>query len=106
MQDVRSAEDLEAALATPGAVLLKHGAACGISAAARAALAAFSAEHPDVRVYGVEVTGHRALSDLVAERLAVPHESPQVFVLRGGRPVWHAAHYDITPEAVAAHVGP
>jgi hypothetical protein len=29
-----------------------------------------------------------------------------VFVLRGGRPVWHAAHFAITAEAVAAHVHP
>jgi bacillithiol system protein YtxJ len=104
MQDLKSPHEFAAVLATPGAVLLKHGATCGISAAARDALAAFSAEHPDVPVYGVEVTGQRAVSDLVAERLGVPHESPQVFVLRGGRPVWHAAHYAITAEAVAAHV--
>ena len=106
MQDLKSPDELAAALATPGAVLLKHGATCGISAAAREALAAFSAEHPGVPVYGVEVTGQRAVSDLVAERLGVPHESPQVFVLRGGKPVWHAAHFEITSEALAAHVRP
>jgi bacillithiol system protein YtxJ len=106
MQDLKSPDELAAALATPGAVLLKHGATCGISAAARDALAAFSAEHPGVPVYGVEVTGQRAVSDLVAERLGVPHESPQVFVLRGGRPVWHAAHFAITAEALAAHARP
>jgi bacillithiol system protein YtxJ len=104
MQDLKSPDEFATALATPGAVLLKHGASCGISAAARDALAAFSAEHPDVPVYGVEVTGQRAVSDLVAERLGVPHESPQVFVLRDGRPVWHAEHFAITAEAVAAHV--
>lgn len=104
MQDLRSPNDLDAALAAPDAVLLKHGAHCPISAAARDALAAFAAEHPDVLVYGVEVTGYRAVSDLVAERLGVPHESPQVFVLHDGRPVWHAEHFAITSEAVAAHV--
>jgi hypothetical protein len=70
MQDLKSPDEFATALATPGAVLLKHGATCGISAAARDALAAFSAEHPDVPVFGVEVTGQRAISDLVAERLA------------------------------------
>jgi bacillithiol system protein YtxJ len=104
VQDLRSPDDLDAALGGPDAVLLKHGATCPISAAAREALAAFSADHPGVPVYGVEVTGHRDVSELVAARFGVPHESPQVFVVRGGRPVWHAEHFAITPEAVAAHV--
>jgi bacillithiol system protein YtxJ len=104
MQDLTSADDLEAALRAPSAVLLKHGAMCPISAAARAAMKDFTADHPDVPVYGVEVTGRRELSNLVADRMGQPHESPQVFVLRDGRPVWHAAHYDITSDAVAARL--
>jgi thioredoxin 1 len=104
MQDLMSPTDVDAALGAPDAVLLKHGAHCPISAAARDALAEFAAEHPEVPVYGVEVTGHRALSDGLAERLGVAHESPQVFVLRGGCPVWHAEHFAITPDAVAAHL--
>ena len=104
MQDLTTPTDLEAALGAPSAVLLKHGATCPISAAARDALATFAADHPAVPVYGVEVTGHRGLSDLVADRLGVSHESPQVFVLQAGRPIWHAEHFAITPAAVAAHV--
>ncbi|MGZ8379183.1 MAG: bacillithiol system redox-active protein YtxJ [Gemmatirosa sp.] len=104
MQDLTNANDLDAALRAPAAVLLKHGATCPISAAARDALKDFAGDHPDVPVYGVEVTGRRALSDLVADRFGQPHESPQVFVLRDGRPVWHAAHFDITPDAVAARL--
>lgn len=105
MHDLTTPNDLDAALGAPEAVLLKHGARCPISAAARDAVALFAAEHPDVPVYGVEVTGHRALSDQLAEQFGVKHESPQLFVLRAGRPVWYAEHYAITPEAVAAHVG-
>lgn len=105
MHDLTTPTELDAALDAPEAVLLKHGARCPISAAARDALTEFAAEHPDVPVYGVEVTGHRALSDQVAERLGVAHESPQAFVLRDGRPVWHAEHFAITPDAVAAHLG-
>jgi bacillithiol system protein YtxJ len=104
MQDLTNADDLEAALRAPAALLLKHGAMCPISAAARNAVADFSREHPDVPVYGVEVTGRRELSNLVADRMGQPHESPQLFVLRDGRPVWHAEHFDITPEAVAARL--
>jgi hypothetical protein len=56
MQDVTTPDALDAALTAPEAVLLKHGARCPISAAARDALDAFAADHPDVPVYRVEVT--------------------------------------------------
>jgi bacillithiol system protein YtxJ len=103
MQDLTTPDDVDAALRAPTAVLLKHGARCPISAAARDALQRFAADHPEVPVYGVEVTGHRALSDLVADRFGVQHESPQVFVVRDGQPIWHAEHFAITPDVVAAH---
>jgi bacillithiol system protein YtxJ len=99
--DLTTAAELDAALEAPLAVLLKHGSSCPISAAGRQAVAQFAEAHPAVPVYRVEVTANRALSDLVAERLGVAHESPQAFVLRGGRPAWHAEHFDITPDALA-----
>ena len=105
MKDLTNPSEIEAALQDGDAVVLKHGARCPISAAARAAVSEFSKAHPDVPVYGVEVTGRRELSDVVADRFGVRHESPQVFVVRHGRPVWHAMHYDITADALASRLG-
>ena len=106
MRSLTTQRDLDALLDTPDEiVLLKHGAHCVISAGARTAVAAFEAERPGTPVVAVEVTGQRALSDYVAERLGVPHESPQVFVLRGGKVAWSAAHGEISADALAGHVG-
>ena len=105
MQDLTTPEELDAALRAPEALLLKHGSSCPISGAARRAMQTLERTHPDLPIYGVEVTGHRALSDAVADRFATPHESPQLFLLRAGQPVWRAQHFAITPEAVAAQLG-
>jgi bacillithiol system protein YtxJ len=104
MQDVTTPQELDALLAAPRAVLLKHGARCPISAAARDVVASLEAGDPSLTVHAVEVTGHRGLSQTVAERLGVPHESPQLFVLRDGRPAWYAEHFDITADAVSSHL--
>ena len=104
LQDLNTESELDAALRAPAAVLLKHGASCPISAAAREELSSLAAERPDVPIYRVEVTGKRALSDAVADRLGVAHESPQAFVLRDGCVEWYAEHFDITRDAVAAHL--
>ena len=96
MRDVNTMEELEAALAEPMMVLLKHGATCPISRAARRELAEFCTASPDTRVCAIEVTGRRALSDEIARRLGVRHASPQLFVLRDGAIAWQASHFEIS----------
>ncbi len=57
-------------------------------------------EHAEVPVYWVEVKGHRALSQEIASRLGIVHESPQAILLRRGTPVWHASHAAVTAGAM------
>jgi bacillithiol system protein YtxJ len=75
-------------------VLFKHDLSCPISAAAHRELAQL-----DAPVYLIDV-GRQDLSQAVAERTGVEHESPQVIVARNGEAVWDASHYDITVDAV------
>ena len=104
MRDLSLPSDLDAVLGERDAVLLKHGEHCPISRAARGELDAFAERHPEIHVYRVEVTGQRALSDEVADRLGVAHASPQAFVLRAGRVAWRAQHFDITARALEAQL--
>jgi bacillithiol system protein YtxJ len=103
MEAITDQSTLDSILAEGSAVLLKHGARCPISAHARDEVASFAAAHPDVPVYSLEVTEHRALAERVAERLGLRHESPQLIVVRDGRPAWHAAHYDIAASSLTRH---
>lgn len=96
---------IDALLAEPSALLLKHGRHCPISAAARDEITAYVNRHPDGPVYALEVTEHRALSDEVAQRLGIAHESPQAILLRRGALVWRADHFDITAHAIEDAVG-
>ncbi len=58
-------------------------------------------EHPDVPVYWVDVKAQRPLSQEIAGRFDVAHESPQAILLRQGAPVWNASHSDVTACAIA-----
>ena len=80
-------------------VLFKHDFACHISANAYRELAAVPGEVPLI-----DVGRHEGLADEVASRTGIGHESPQVIVLRDGRPVYAASHWDITGEKVARAV--
>ncbi|BDG59669.1 hypothetical protein caldi_07590 [Caldinitratiruptor microaerophilus] len=48
----------------------------------------------------VRVREERPLSQALAERLKVRHESPQAILVQRGRAVWHASHGAITARAL------
>ena len=105
MQDITTPADLDAILDAPQAILLKHGMHCPISANARRELDALVERHPELTVGRVEVTERRALSDAVADRLGVPHASPQIFLVREGAVAWQATHFEITARALEERLG-
>jgi len=52
-------------------------------------------------VHLIDVSRQHALNRAVEQRTGVRHESPQVFVLRDGKPVWYASHNRISTESLA-----
>lgn len=84
----------------PMVVLYKHSPLCGLSALAVREVGMFSEANPDVPVYRVDVIRDRVVSREIARRLAVRHESPQAFVLKGGEVVWHGSHRAVTADAL------
>ncbi len=48
----------------------------------------------------VDVSSERTLSREIERRTGIRHESPQIIVVRDGRPLWSASHGAITAEAV------
>jgi bacillithiol system protein YtxJ len=82
-------------------LLYKHSFACGLSSMAKDEVEAFAAEHPEVPIWLVDVLGQRPLSQALAARLGVEHESPQAIVVRDGRALWDASHRRVTRAALA-----
>jgi bacillithiol system protein YtxJ len=76
--------------------LFKHDTACQISAAAYREMSRFQ---DNVAI--VDVGRYNDIAQEIAARTGIEHESPQVIVFDGGKPVWSASHYDITYRAVA-----
>ncbi len=76
-------------------LLFKHSNSCPISARAYSEL---SGVEPPVSI--VVVQQSRDLSREIERRTGVTHETPQALVLRDGRAVWNASHFDVTAQAV------
>lgn len=72
-------------------VLFKHSSTCGISAGVHSEVSRVAG---DINI--VTVQTHRGISNEIAERTGIRHESPQAIILWAGKTVYHASHYDIT----------
>lgn len=48
----------------------------------------------------INVARQQALTAAIETRTGIRHESPQIILIRDGRAVWSASHYEITPAAV------
>jgi bacillithiol system protein YtxJ len=85
-------------------VLYKHSNRCGVSSAAQERLRELSSPEDPV-IYRITVQNEGDLSDRIAERLDIRHETPQVIILDDEQPVFSASHTNVTAEAVRAAVG-
>lgn len=104
IRELRSTAELDRLLRGSRPVfILKHSTACPISAGAYRAFQRFAAAHPGAaEYYLVKVIEQRPLSNEIARRLRVRHESPQALLIQRGAVRWHASHGDITERSLAA----
>jgi bacillithiol system protein YtxJ len=102
LQRIDQLDGLLAESADRPVLLFKHSYSCGTSAEALDELLAHLSETTQGARYAmVTVQTHRDISNAVAQRLGVRHETPQALLVRGGRVVWSASHFRVTADAVA-----
>jgi len=101
MKELHSLTDLDQAFETSNdktIAIFKHSTSCGISRMVlkgyRAELEALEAEN--VELYYLDLLSHRDVSNAIAQRTGVQHESPQLLVIKEGAVLHHASHNNIS----------
>ena len=86
---------IETSKATPVAIF-KHSTRCGISRMViKQFESSFALEKNQMHVYYLDLLNYRNISDEIAARFQVWHESPQLIVVKNGETVAHASHSQI-----------
>lgn len=81
-------------------VLFKHSTTCGTSAYAKQKLA--DLEITDgFDFYYLDLLSHRDVSNEIARRFGVIHQSPQIIILKDGKSVFDTSHHAISSEVVS-----
>ena len=79
-------------------VIFKHSTRCSVS---RFALKQFENEFDlgdKVDAYFLDLLEHRAISNEIASRFGVYHQSPQLLLIKDGKSVYDVSHSDIDAE--------
>ncbi len=76
-------------------VLFKHSTTCPISSSVYHEISDLAAE-----INLVTIQKSRHISNAIAEKVGIRHESPQAFVIKNGKPVYYGSHFDITAQDI------
>lgn len=83
-------------------MILKHSTRCSISSMALNRLERSWEEDNNVTPYYLDLIQYRPISNTIAEKFGVEHQSPQVIVLENGKVVYTASHMGISYNEVLA----
>jgi len=94
LEKIAGAKDLQ--------IIFKHNTTCPIS---KSVLRSIKEEEqvlpPDIPFYILDLLTYRSVSDAVEEQFDVPHQSPQLLLIKNGQCSYDESLYDITPQQTA-----
>ncbi len=80
---------------TKPVIIFKHSTTCSIS---RMALKTFEKEfdlQEEVTPYFLDLLSYRAISNEIASKFEVVHQSPQLLLIKNGKAIYNASHENI-----------
>ena len=104
LTDTAQLMEIEAISNEKPVVIFKHSTRCSIS---RMALKQFEREfdlNDTVDAYFLDLIAHRDISNEIATRFNVYHESPQLILIKNGKAVYDVSHSDIDAIALKTKV--
>jgi bacillithiol system protein YtxJ len=82
-------------------VIFKHSTHCGIS---RMALRGFEADYNypgnEIKAYFLDLLRYRDVSNAIADKFGVIHQSPQLLLIKDGDSIFDTSHGDINASAL------
>lgn len=99
-------EEIKELSKTKPALIFKHSTRCAVSSMSLDRLLRnWKAEDGEkVTPYFLDLIAYRTLSDQIEDEFGVPHESPQVIIIRGGKAVYDNSHYGISYPEIMSQV--
>jgi bacillithiol system protein YtxJ len=85
-------------------VIFKHSTRCSVSSMALSRLERNwnTTKTGNLEMYFLDLISYRSVSNAIAEKFSVRHESPQLLLIKNGEVIYHASHNEIIFEDFVA----
>lgn len=106
LEDISQIDELIEESKTKSVVVFKHSTRCSISSMAWSRMERNWKEEDSIKFspYFLDLIAHRQISNAIAQRFSVPHESPQVIIIKNGKAVYNDSHMGINYQDVIAYL--
>jgi len=85
--------------------IFKHSTRCSISSIARHRLESdWQDKLPQIPIHYLDLIQYRELSNEIAKRFGVRHESPQLILVQNGKVLFHNSHLAISSKSAAKRI--
>lgn len=105
LTELKQLDEIVAESAAVPVVIFKHSTRCGIS---RMVLKNFEGNYAidaeNAKPYFLDLLQHRDISNEIASRFGVEHQSPQLILIKEGKAVYTTSHSDIDAEELQKKV--
>lgn len=105
LTEIKQLDSIVDASAEKPVVIFKHSTRCSIS---RMALKNFEREYDlaesEAVPYFLDLLEHRDISNEIAQKFQVIHQSPQLILIKDGKAVYNASHSEIDAEALKSKI--
>ena len=85
--------------------IFKHSTSCGISHMVKDQIQnGYDIDENVLSFYYLDLLSYRPISNNVAEKFKIPHQSPQLLLIKDGEVVYHASHHSINLDSIRNHL--
>ena len=97
LDNIEQLDSIQEESSTKPTVIFKHSTRCGISLHAKHKLESdWSFEERELNFYYLDLLKHRDISNEIARRFNIIHQSPQVIILMQGKAIFDTSHNAIS----------
>lgn len=100
LTEISQVDEIQEISIAKDVLIFKHSTTCSVSHMAKLRLEDRWDNALDIPTFYLDVKKHRDISNLIEEKYAVHHESPQAILIRKNEAIYDASHFDISAEEI------
>lgn len=92
LESMAQLDEIKINSAKKAQLIFKHSTTCGVSSMVLKMFNGSFDPSLDCDLYFLPIQSHRELSNAIAEKFGIRHESPQLLILKDGKVSFHTSH--------------